>query len=273
MPHGSRSRPKRPCLFCRPFHPSLHHDTSTLQHHTPPAAMTATSISIINGTIRDDAAVAELFRRQKHFAADVTLADSVRLTGQAMFNTALFTDLPAAIQAAKPVAVILRQTIESIGALYLQSEKREAVIHVADSNGDEDEHPDLAIQDIAAKKARRTSELHLSTDESDAEEISTPERIAAAMAARQKRRLATHGAKRRMSAAAGVVKALQRTSRGRTPAFTGTNNPSLNNQMISHVRKTLVRIFQHSSGHSISLTCKNSLRANNSTRKLDQVLS
>jgi hypothetical protein len=201
----------------------------------------------------------------------VTLADSVRLAGQAMFNTALFTDIPAAIQATKPVAAILRQTIESIGALYLQSEKRDAVIHVADSSGDELEHPDPEIQDIASTEARETPELHSSADEDDTEGIPTPDRIAAAMAARQKRRLATHGAKRRISAAVGVVKALQRTSRGRTPAFTGINKPSLNNKMASYVRGNFVRISQHSTGHDMLLTRKRSPQANNPTKKLDKV--
>lgn len=195
--------------------------------------MTSTSISILNSTMSDDTAVAELFKRQKHFAADKTLSDSVRLQGQAIFNTALFTDIPAAAIAGLTVVTILRQTIESIGALYLQNEKRKAVLHVAESGGDKHEHSAPELQQVISTAVINKLEVTASDDEQDSDDAATADRIAAAMAARQKRRLATHGAKGRMSAAAGVLKALQRTSRGSKPAFTGTNNLSLNNKRVA----------------------------------------
>lgn len=175
--------------------------------------MASIDVAIINNTLGDDAAFAELFKRQSQYAVDSNVADDLRLQGQGIFNDALFTAGPAAMQSGKPVVAVLRQTIESIGALYLQNEQRESTVSNADNPGDVSQRLDaLDIEVQAANTAQSHPQQTTVSDDMPEKRSSTPERLSIAYEARKKRRLATHGTQGRMAAAAGVKKALQGSS-------------------------------------------------------------
>jgi len=198
--------------------------------------------AIINNTLGDDASVAELFKRQAQFAADGDVADDLRLQGQGVFNTALFTDTPIALQKGQPVVTVLRQTIQAIGALYLQNDQREAVSSRTDNAGGPPWRLDtftigVDVEDEATNTTSTPPQATCSDDEDVEKKGSKRARLAAAMEARKKRRLATHGTKGRMTAAAGVVKAFKRTPHMTKRAFTepATLNPKTDNGYIANM--------------------------------------
>lgn len=175
--------------------------------------MTDIAAAIISGDLSDDASVSELVQRHGHFAGDATVDEDLRLQGQAIFSTAILTDVPAAKEIAQPVVAILRKTMEAIGALYLENERRKAAPPLADATSGSHEPKDVEVNGNAPNSSASEPSSTSKAKARFLKELSMSPGFAAAMEARQKRSLATHGTQGPMSAAAGVVKALKRPSR------------------------------------------------------------
>jgi hypothetical protein len=164
--------------------------------------------AIVNNTLSDDASVAELFKRQGQFTNDRSLSEDLQQQGKAIFDTALFKGTPAAMQVGTPVVAVLRSAIEAIGALYLEQEQRDVI----NATGSGHEHRPKEVDDATSSTALDSASSPTGDKHQTPEDYSEFDKIPAAMGMRQKRPRATHAPQGRMSAAAGVVKALKRTS-------------------------------------------------------------
>jgi hypothetical protein len=170
--------------------------------------MTDIHTAIVNNTLSDDASVAELFKRQGQFTNDRSLGEDLQQQGKAIFDTALFKGTPAAMQAGQPVVAVLRSAIEAIGALYLEQEQRDVI----NATGSGHEYRTTKVYDQASHVGSHASSSPASAEHRTPEKDLDLGRNSVGMGTRQKRPHATHAPQARMSAAAGVVKALKRTS-------------------------------------------------------------
>jgi hypothetical protein len=80
--------------------------------------------AIENGTLDDNASVAELLRRRNNFEADRELMPDIRDRGLLIFDTAITRDAAKAVKAGIPLVSTLRHVLIGIGALYRENERR-----------------------------------------------------------------------------------------------------------------------------------------------------
>ncbi|KAH7069144.1 hypothetical protein BKA63DRAFT_556467 [Paraphoma chrysanthemicola] len=90
---------------------------------------------IRDGTLDDDASMAELWQRYNFFVNDAEAPARVKAQGLAIFRAALFTDAPAASQVSERAVVLLKRTLEAIGGLYLAEERRKTSSVAVDQTG------------------------------------------------------------------------------------------------------------------------------------------
>jgi hypothetical protein len=169
--------------------------------------MTETLELIRKGALSDLEAAAELHKRQKHFTADCDLLPELRSRGIAILNTALNTDLQAALQACQPLVLLLRRTVEAVGALYLENDRRMAsTCEVSDEQGSAhtQEH------EVAEAMTTAIETVPEHPMELDHEELAKASKVQAAIAARRKRRALTHGKTCAKAATSGVLKPIRR---------------------------------------------------------------
>jgi hypothetical protein len=185
--------------------------------------MSDASRQIIEGALSDDAAVAELLRRQKVFAADIELPPELQARGQSHFNTALYPETPATLQEGKAVFTILRRTIKAIGSFYLEHEQLQRDIQSTDDTSGEAMNGVAQMTEFEAKDNGATDN---STQYHNSDELSQNPRVQPAIAARRRRRALTHGCapSKGMSAAAGVLKTLRRATQTANVMFSGLVN-------------------------------------------------
>jgi hypothetical protein len=163
---------------------------------------------ISNGTLNDDASVAELGKRQAHLAADSDAPAALRTRGNAIFNTTILIDTPAAGKAGVPIIIVLRRSIEAMGGLFYEEEQRKVVATVLDSASSEDESD---VETAPTHVQRTPTPIKKPAQVEDRNEEDRTDRIAPSTAARRQRRMATHGSKpARVSTTAATVKGLQR---------------------------------------------------------------
>jgi hypothetical protein len=172
---------------------------------------------IRDGTLDDNASIAELLKRHEWFAKDTETPADLKSRGLEIFHAAIYTDTPSALQAGDCVVIVLRRTIEALGALYLEEERRRAaslVVGVMHSAVDDvPAQPQEAAPTSASEILQTTQDIVAKSDDPEEEEDDTQTSgLKAAIAARQKCRLATHGPRRRTLATAGVVKTFKRTT-------------------------------------------------------------
>lgn len=177
---------------------------------------------ILDGTLSNDASVAELLRQQESFDPDNELSPDLQARGRGLFNTALFTDTPAALKEGKAVVTVLRRTIEAIGTLYLEHNRRQAIDHESNNSGGK------ATDSIEVETEPTEQNATAATNSAqprDIEEADQSPRVQAVIAARRKRREMTHGRapRRGMSAAAGVLKALKRPTHTKNTILVSPN--------------------------------------------------
>ncbi|KAF2829022.1 hypothetical protein CC86DRAFT_403672 [Ophiobolus disseminans] len=195
--------------------------------------MADANMAIQNSTLSDDASVAVLSRCQSRFLTDGDVADNLRLQGEVIFHGALFTAIPAALQANQQIVGILRQTLQAISSLYLQNEQRKAVSSKVDGGGNVAwRSKDLDMDSEATTTTPPVQPQEpISSEEHDNMSILEPHGLSAAIKAQKKHCPATHSTKGRNTAAAGVVKATKRTSRVSKPTPKASALADLQNKM------------------------------------------
>jgi hypothetical protein len=169
-----------------------------------------------DGTLDDNASIAELLKRHEWFTKDTETPADLKSRGLEIFHTAIYTDTPSALQAGERVVIVLRRTIEALGALYLEEERRRAASLVVEMMHSAVDGVPASPQEAAPTSAsgilQTTQDIVAESDGRDEGHDAKTSGLKAAIAAQQKRRLATHGPRPHTSAAAGVVKAFKRTT-------------------------------------------------------------
>jgi hypothetical protein len=182
----------------------------------------ANKIELIrNGALSDLEAAAELHKRQAQFAADCDLLPELRSRGIAILDTALNTDLQAALQIRQPLVLLLRRTVEALGALYLENERCKATTCEVSDRQDSTHTQDHEAVEAMTIAIEAAPEEPIELD--DGEEAKTS-KVRAAIAARRKRRLLTHGKTRAKAATTGLLKPIRRAQVVKSPQpFTSTS--------------------------------------------------
>jgi hypothetical protein len=199
--------------------------------------MSDINAAILDNTLGDGASVAELSRRQSHFAADRDVAEDLRLQGQRIFNTALFTATSATMEAGQPVRSILRHTIESIDALYSQNGQREASLTRTDDASAVSWHPQVVDLDNEATHVTLPAPQEPTSNNEHAENgTSSPGRVNAAIETQKNPPLETDDKPGHMPTAAGVVKALKRAPRGPRSSFMVSSLQDSEGKVIADMR-------------------------------------
>ncbi|KAF2844795.1 hypothetical protein T440DRAFT_547029 [Plenodomus tracheiphilus IPT5] len=152
-------------------------------------------------TLDNPTAVTEFYRRRAIVAADTSLLPDIRDRGIELFDSALRADMPMAINEGGSVVRLLRRTIKSMGALYVENMERvarnERVMEEEEVDGDEkskgprdvgDEHAgdeaDAEVQELDAGPLTATPEPRAEYSKA-AVQMSRSERKAATKRKRQ----------------------------------------------------------------------------------------
>lgn len=176
----------------------------TTMHLSPHllANMTPTDIAIFDGTLSDAESLAELHKRKDIFLADRELMPDLQSRGLATFNTAIDTDIPLAMSSGQPVVSFMKKVLITIGALYKEQEQRDLDVDAKSTGGESDSNQDTSVPehrvDPGLDTNGSTANTKQNTEHIDLDEDQLPpSRLDAAIAARKKRKLLTHGSRRK----------------------------------------------------------------------------
>ncbi|KAF1944594.1 hypothetical protein EJ02DRAFT_510025 [Clathrospora elynae] len=200
--------------------------------------MSSTSIiisaTIRDGTLGDTACITELNNRRDNFATEPEFLPDIRDRVLAIFDTAIATDVPTAINEGQPVFVIFQRALEAVGLLYLENAQRvvglvsaepigakrvggSKAISVQDRIAEHHEESDIEAEiashdedEDEVKEESNESALEFEEDKDihkakkrkkpkDVKKVKQADRLAAAAALRRKRRLLTHGSPRKIA--------------------------------------------------------------------------
>ncbi|KAJ4368461.1 hypothetical protein N0V83_006818 [Neocucurbitaria cava] len=173
--------------------------------------MSATDIAIFDGTLGDAESLAELHKRKDIFVADRELMPDLQSRGLATFNTAVDTDIPSAMSSGQPVVSFLKRVLITIGALYKEQEQRDLDVDAESTGGESESNQNASVQehrvDPWLDTNRSTANTKQNTEHIDLDENQlSPSRLDAAVAARKKRKLLTHGNRRKVEMVPPVAK-------------------------------------------------------------------